>query len=65
MYQENTGELVREAALRTKGSGSPLGVDVNGFKRIMACKSLRDKQSIYVSLLVHSQEDCAQNLLIC
>ena len=35
------GELVREAALRTKGSGGPSGVDANGFKRILACKSFK------------------------
>ena len=34
VYQEINGELVREAALRTKGSGGPSGVDANAFKRI-------------------------------
>ena len=33
--------MVREAALRTKGSGGPSGVDANGFKRILACKSFK------------------------
>ena len=65
VYQEINGELVREAALRTKGSGGPSGVDANGFKRIFWHTSLlRDQVSTYVSLLLHSQEDCAQNLLI-
>ena len=32
---------MREAALRTKGSGSPSGVDANGFKRILAGKSFK------------------------
>ena len=32
---------MREAALRTKGSGGSSGVDTNGFKRILACKSLK------------------------
>ena len=43
VYQEINGELVREfeAALRTKGSGGPSGVDANGFKRILACKSFK------------------------
>ena len=45
-YQGINGELVREAALRevalrTKGSGGPSGVDANGFKRILACKSFK------------------------
>ena len=53
---------MREAALRTKGSGGPSGVDANSFKRILEWKSF--KRSTYVSLLLHSQEDCAQNLLI-
>ena len=30
-----------EAALRTKGSGGPSGVDANGFKRMLACKSFK------------------------
>ena len=33
--------FVREAALRTKGSGGPSGVDANGFKRILASKSFK------------------------
>ena len=41
VYQEINGELVREAALRTKGSGGPSGVDAKGFKRILACKSFK------------------------
>ena len=41
VYQEINGELVRGAALRTKGSGGPSGVDANGFKRILACKSFK------------------------
>ena len=30
------GEIIREAALRTKGAGGPCGVDANGFRRILA-----------------------------
>ena len=33
--------MVRDAALRTKGSGGPSGVDVNGFRRILASKSFK------------------------
>ena len=33
--------MVRDAALRTKRSGGPLGVHANGFKRILACKSFK------------------------
>ena len=41
IYQKINGELIREAALRTKGSGRPSGVDAVGFKRILACKSFK------------------------
>ena len=30
-YNEITGEMIREAALRTKGAGGPSNVDANGF----------------------------------
>ena len=33
-------EMVREAALRTKGSGGPSGVDAVGIRRMVTCKSL-------------------------
>ncbi|KAL9957248.1 hypothetical protein ACROYT_G038862 [Oculina patagonica] len=39
--QQIDGDMIREAALRTKGSGGPSGVDANGFKRILACKSFK------------------------
>ena len=35
LYQQINGEMVRDAALRTKGSGGPSGVDANGFKVFM------------------------------
>ena len=41
VYSEVTGEMIREAALGTKGAGGPCGVDVNEFKRILACKSFK------------------------
>ena len=44
VYTEINGEMVRQAALRTKGAGGPSGVDANGFRKIIACKSL--KQSL-------------------
>ena len=37
--------MIREAALRTKGSGGPCGVDANGFRRMMACKSFKQSSS--------------------
>ena len=33
--------MVRDAALRIKGSGGPSGVDSNGFRRIISCKSFK------------------------
>ena len=33
--------MVRGAALRAKGSGGPSGVDANGFRRVLASKSLK------------------------
>ena len=41
LYYEINGDMVRDAALRTKGSGGPSGVDSNGFRRILTCKSLK------------------------
>ena len=41
LYQQINGEMVRDAALRTKGSGGPSGIDANAFKRILACKSFK------------------------
>ena len=39
------GEMVRQAALRTKGVGGPSGVDANGFRRILACKSFKQSST--------------------
>ena len=41
LYQQINEEMAREAALRTKGSCGPSGVDANGFKRMLACKSFK------------------------
>ena len=35
------GEMVREVALKTKGSGGPSVVDANGFKRHLDSKSFK------------------------
>ncbi|CAB3984919.1 Hypothetical predicted protein, partial [Paramuricea clavata] len=39
------GEMVRQAALRTKGSGCSSGVDANGFRRMLACKSFKQSST--------------------
>ena len=41
LYYEINGGMVRDAALRTKGSGGPPAVDANGFRRILTCKSFK------------------------
>ena len=41
IYSEINGEMVRQAALRTKGAGSPSDVDAYGFRRMLACKSFK------------------------
>ena len=41
VYSEVSGEMIREAALRTKSAGSPSGGDATGFKRLLACKSFK------------------------
>ena len=45
VYTENNGQMVRQAALRTKGSGGPSWVDANGFRRILACKSFNQSST--------------------
>ena len=35
IYRQINGEMVRDAALRTKGSEGPSGVDASGFRRIL------------------------------
>ena len=45
LYSEINGEMVRQAAMRTKGAGGPSGIDANGFRRIMASKSFKQSSS--------------------
>ncbi|XP_074616679.1 uncharacterized protein LOC141876075 [Acropora palmata] len=45
VYTEVNGEMVRQAALRTKGAGGPSGVDANGFRRILASKSFKQSST--------------------
>ena len=42
VYSEINGEMVRQAALRTKRLGGACGVDTNGFRKILACKCFDD-----------------------
>lgn len=45
LYSEINGDMVRQAALRTKGSGGPSGIDANGFRRMLASKSFKQSSS--------------------
>ena len=52
---------MREAALRTKGSGGPSGVDANGFKRILACKSFnRSSINLCESIATLTRRRCTE-----
>ena len=45
LYSEINGDMIGQAALRTKGAASPSGVDANGFRRILASKSFMRSSS--------------------
>ena len=50
-YNEITGEMIREAALRTKGAGGPSNVDANGFKGFLLANHSRSLPLICATLL--------------
>ena len=50
LYYEINGDMVRDPARRTKGSGGPSGVDTNGFRRILTCKSSKRSGTDYMKL---------------
>ena len=53
--------MIREAALRTKGSGGPSCVDAVGFKRILACKSFkRSSTNLCDSLAILTKRLCTE-----
>ena len=61
IYQQINGEMIREAALRTKGSGGPSCVDAVGFKRILACKSFkRSRTNLCDSLAILTKRLCTE-----
>ena len=41
IYHQINGKMIKEAALKTKGSGGPSGIDANGFRRMLASKSFK------------------------
>ena len=61
LYQQINGEMVREAALRTKGSCGPSGGDANGFKRMLACKSFtKSSMNLCDSLTTLARRLCTE-----
>lgn len=62
IFQQVNGEVVREAALKTKGSGGPSGVDSNGFRRMMACKSFKSQAQTSLPLLLLRREGYALSM---
>ena len=45
VYLGINGEMVRQAALRTKGSGGPCGVGANGFRQMLVRKSFKQSST--------------------
>ena len=41
IYHQINGEMIKEVALKKKGSNGPSGIDANGFRRMLASKSFR------------------------
>ena len=41
IFHQINGEIIKEVALETKGSGSPSGIDLNGFRKMLASKSFK------------------------
>ena len=64
LYRQINGEMVQEAKLRTKGSCGPSGVDVNGFKRVLACKSFKKSSTnLSDSLATLARRLCTELLI--
>ena len=53
VYLQINGGMIREAALRTKGAGGQCGFDANDFRRILACKSLKQSSSKLCAALIN------------
>ena len=55
------GEMVREAALRAKGSGGPSGIDAVGVGRMVTCKSFKTSSvKLCDALALHTRKLCTQ-----
>ena len=61
IYQQINGEIVRDAALRTKVSGGPSGVEANGFRRILASKSFkRSGKDLFAAIAAMARRLCTE-----
>ena len=61
VFLEIDGEMVRDAVLRTKGSGGPSGIDANGFRRLLACKSFKKSgTNLYNAVAVMARKVCTE-----
>lgn len=61
LYQQIDGEMIRGAAIRTKGSGGPSGVDATEFKRILDCKSFKSSStSLFDALVTMTRKLCTE-----
>ena len=58
VYSDMNGEMVRQAALRTKGSGGSCGVHANGFRRILACKSFKQLSTKLCDAIAPNAKKC-------
>ena len=61
LYSEINGEIVRQAALRTKGAGGPSGIDANGFRRI-ASKSFKQSSRLCETIATVTKILCTQHI---
>ena len=58
------GEMIREAALRTKGAGDLSNVDANGFQRILNHKSFTKSDSTLCDpLATLTHQLCTESLI--
>ena len=61
VFLEIDGEMVRDAVLRTKGSGGPSGIDANGFRRLLTCKSFKKSgTNLYNAVAVMARKVCTE-----
>ena len=64
VYSGINGEMVSQAGLGTKGSGGVCGVDANGFRRMLACKSFKQSSAkLCEAIATMAKTLCTQYIL--